>query len=477
VPYAVSFGRVRIHLTGRDALGRTVAQVTEKGVEEVSTVKWTIAIGVLAFCACPAMAQESIQTAFNYNLADDAMAPDASAPAAAAPACGCEEPACGCEEASCGCDSGCCDSCGGGCSLCGDCCLGDPCTLKDYLTPCCCDYNYGGWVSIGYHTDFTRFSDENTQLLSFNDHPDHLNFDQVWFYGEKVANAGACSSDWGFRYDMLYGLDAQKTQAFGNEHPVWDVTFDNGVYGWAIPQAYAEVAYGDWSIKAGHFFTVVGYEVVPDPDNFFYSHSFTFFNSEPFTHTGVLATYTANDCLTVYNGWTLGWDTGFDQFGNGSNYLGGLSYTKNDVTFTYILTAGDLGWRGEGYTHSIVADAKLSDKWEYVLQSDYVKVTPTNAGGFDDTDIGINQYLFYTLNDCWAVGGRMEWWKSDFQSAGPDNRSYYELTGGINYKPHANVIVRPEIRYNWTPAEDAYENDWGVDFNQTVFGIDAIFTY
>ena len=69
------------------------------------------------------------------------------------------------------------------------------------------------------------------------------------------------------------------------------MTFDNGIYGWAMPQAYGEVGYGDWSVKVGHFFTPVGYEVVPATGNFFYSHSLTLFNSEPFTHTGVLGTY------------------------------------------------------------------------------------------------------------------------------------------------------------------------------------------
>jgi hypothetical protein len=362
--------------------------------------------------------------------------------------------------------------------------LGDPCTLQDELQPCCDkSHTYGGWVSIGYHSDFTRFSDEVSQGLSFNDRPDEVNFHQVWFYGEKLAEADACSSDWGYRFDMMYGTDSAKTQAFGNPlnaggNPKgWDNHWDHGAYGWAIPQAYAEFASGDWSVKAGHFYTLVGYEVVPATGNFFYSHAFTMFNSEPFTHTGVLTSYAASDDLTLYNGWTLGWDTGFDQFGSGSNYLGGFSATTGDIVTTYICTAGDLGWRGEGYSHSVLFDVTLSDNWEYVLQSDHVNVSTTDAGGFNNTDVGINQYLFYTLNDCWKVGGRMEWWKSDFQSVDPDSRSYYALTGGINYKPHANVVVRPEVRYNWTPAEDAYAADFGTDFNQTVFGIDCVMTY
>ena len=75
--------------------------------------------------------------------------------------------------------------------------------------------------------------------------------------------------------------------------------------------------------------------------------------------------------MTYYAGWTLGWDTGYDQFGNGSNFLGGFTYSSSDsVKYTYLCTAGDLGWRGDGYSHSNVVDFTLSNKWEYVFQSD-----------------------------------------------------------------------------------------------------------
>ena len=45
--------------------------------------------------------------------------------------------------------------------------------------------------------------------------------------------------------------------------------FDHGIYGFALPQVYGEVAMGDLSVKMGHFFTIIGYEVVTAPDNFF----------------------------------------------------------------------------------------------------------------------------------------------------------------------------------------------------------------
>jgi hypothetical protein len=317
----------------------------------------------------------------------------------------------------------------------------------------------GGWTQAGY-------TSESTGL--FNSDPGKLNLHQQWFYAEKVAD-GSCGLDWGFRVDAMYGTDGADTQAFGNNPGNWDFLngYDHGIYSWALPQAYAELAYGDMSVIVGHFYTLVGYEVVTAPDNFFFSHAFTMYNSEPFTHTGMLGTYSASDNLDVYAGWTLGWDTGFDRYDDGSNFLGGFSATMMDaVTLTYICTAGDLGWRGEGYSHSVVVDFALTDRLNYVLQSDLVNtngVADPSVPGQKETndDVGINQYLLYSLNDCWGFGARIEWWKQDGVSTNA-------ITLGVNWMPHTNLRFRPEIRQQWVPTDD---------YEETIFGIDAIVTY
>jgi hypothetical protein len=305
---------------------------------------------------------------------------------------------------------------------------------------------------------------------------------------EKAADGTSNACDWGFRADMMYGTDAQKTQAFGNPGAVnrnqgtWDASLDHGAYGWAIPQLYAEVAMGNLSIKAGHFYTLIGYEVVTAPDNFFYSHAYTMFNSEPFTHTGVLATYEASDSLSVHGGWTLGWDTGFDQAFGGSSFLGGFSQGLGDsATFTYCTCTGNFGFRSagtDGYSHSCILDVQLCDSVNYVCQSDYVIHEDGSFGtvGVKGEDVGFNQYLFMDLNDSVSAGMRCEWWKSNGFT--PGHTSYYGLTGGLNIKAHPNFIIRPEVRHNWTGADvDFAAANAGVNFNQTVFGCDCILTF
>jgi len=354
------------------------------------------------------------------------------------------------------CESSCCDSCCNSCCECESswCDLGEPCDLGDKIFGECSDWDIGGWTQWGYHSEANGL---------FNKHPHKVQNHQSWLYLEKVAD-GSCGMDWGFRADIMYGVDAADTQAFGNPPGSWDFAngWDHGIYGFAMPQLYAEIASGDWSIKAGHFFTLIGYEVVTAPDNFFYSHAYTMYNSEPFTHSGVLATYAASENVEVYGGWTAGWDSGFDSFMDGSNFLGGASLTLSDeATFTYITTIGDFGWRGEGYSHSLVLDLALSDEVNYVIQSDLVE---TNAGA--DHQYGLNQYLFYAFNDCLKAGLRGEWWKNG------DN-SQYEVTAGINYRATANLIVRPEVRHDWNPGGQNIvgKNDY------TTFGVDAILTF
>ena len=395
----------------------------------------------------------------------------------------------------CGCQSPACSDCGGGCrdgcqlgSRMGDvnlaekfesimesrfgcnneCAedLGDPWTLFGRN----CDEPWlkiGGWFSAGWH--------ENSNDL-FNSEPDEFNLHQGWLFAEKVAESKCGEFGFGFRFDGMYGIDAPDTQAFGNPGATWDLDprfTRGGGFGWALPQVYGEVAKGDWTVKVGHFYTLVGYEVVPAPDNFFYSHSITMYNSEPFTHTGAIASYQLNDDTTIYGGWTAGWDTGYD-FTDGSNFLGGFSTALGeDSTLTYITTFGDFGARGDdAYSHSFVLNTTLSENLTSVLQSDLVSV-----GSTGEDNVGLNHYLFYQCSPRIAFGKRTEWWKGDditgyapygSVSPGVGSQSHYEGTWGVNLMLNANVRLRPEYRYNWSPA---------LDYEEGAFAMDIVATY
>ncbi len=335
------------------------------------------------------------------------------------------------------------------------------------------NFHIGGWTQFGWTDDVTPLSPQgsNGTLGSFLDSPDRFNLHQMYTYVERKAD-GRHGLDIGFRADTVYGVDAQKTQAFGNPGAgtpgfgTFDASLDHGTYGWAIPQLYAEIATGDVSVKIGRFYTIMGYESVMSPQNFFFSHSYTMFNSEPFTHTGVLGQYNGLENMTLYGGWTLGWDTGFDNVNEGNNFLGGFSASLSDaITLTWTNAYGNFGSitqdRDDDFAQSVVLDVNVSDRVNYVFQTDY-----KNIDGSDDEDVGIVNYLFFDFNEWLSLGSRVEWWRdgtgSPFTAAG-DRVSTYGYTTGANIKLLDNLILRPEARTDWAPAGDFSVNNVACD--------------
>lgn len=337
-----------------------------------------------------------------------------------------------------------------------------------------CGWNIGGWTSFGY-------GDKPDGIFVNDAENGRLNLNQLWLFAEKALDTESDCISWGGRIDLLYGTDAANTQAFGNNPGEWDFIngWDHGIYGWAMPQLYGTVGNGDWDIKAGHFYTYHGYEVVGATGNFFYSHAYTFNNSEPFTHTGVMLHKKVSDTVDVMGGYVLGWDTGFDQFAGGSAFMGQVGVQVTDtVKFTYTTCVGDLGFRGDGSNHTFLLDVAVTEKLKYVLCSDLVStngtwtngvVPPAFLAGAGNDQVSLCNYLIYQLSDCVSAGSRLEWWKSDGQSIN-------EFTVGLNVKPHSNVVIRPEIRHDWNPGTGALLNG-RADDEQTSFNFDVIFTF
>ncbi len=398
-----------------------------------------------------------------------------------------------------GCGSGCNNGCGcrKGCGLLGGE-LGEPWTVMSLFNDDCGKNHFkdNGWVMGG----FTQFGYQSNPDGAFAGNGPFVNQKEYKFFGlnqqylflGKVAD-GSKGFDWGFRTDLMFGLDGNEGQSFGNVvggHYDYFNGWNHGAYEWALPQLYGEVAMGNLSVKAGHFYTPVGYEVIPSNGNFFLSRQLTFYNSEPFTHTGALATYKVSDKLTVLGGWTLGMDSGFYQYAGGNSVLYGLTYAIDDKTsLIYSGIAGNLGWRGDGSINSIILTRKWAEKWSTVHQFDVLGSNlgtnfNANASGFpfapaapgdgvagDST--GLINYAFYDVTTKVKAGVRYEWYKAD-------GTSYQTLTGGVNIKPMANLVIRPEVRYMFSNGNNQIYTgpDYsGTLFNQTVFGVDAILTF
>lgn len=333
------------------------------------------------------------------------------------------------------------------------CCLG--CERK--LFPQSCNgTQVGGWTTIGYHN-------RNNGL--FNNHAGDVDIAQAWLYVDRQASRNQAGWDFGYRIDTLYGLDAQDTQAFGNAPTGapsgWDNGWDFGRHGWALPQLYVQAANCDWDVKLGKFFSPFGYETIASPTNFFYSRSFTSFYTEPYTFTGILGERQLNATDSYVLGYTTGWDTGFENNSGGNLILGFRRNVNEFVRTSFTASAGDTGIRDTGTFTSSVTEIQLTNSLQYVFQADVANLR-------DNQEFGIVQYLFRDVNPCLGLGARLEWWKSD-RFFGGATSSTYGFTMGANYRPNANVTLRPEVRWDWGAI--------AVDPGEAIIGIDAVVTF
>lgn len=360
--------------------------------------------------------------------------------------------------------------------------------------------NVGGWASGGITYASHNAPSNNNAPISFNDRINEFQFNQLNLFAEKAVDKGN-GWDIGGRVDFMFGTDSRKTQASG-----WDnrmIPRNNGnspgegerFYDVAFPQAYAEIyaPFGNGvTAKIGHFYTIIGYEVVTSPDNFFYSHAYTMLYGEPFTHTGALLSYDINNWLSVTGGAVMGWDNFREQPG-AWDFLGGVTITPDDDTSLAVsLISGDTNQTDNINTtmYSVVLQHNFTDKLHYVLQHDFgVRQDGATRGGQNAEWYGINQYLTYDINDKLGAGIRAEWFRDSTGARITTNNnvsglagtggSFYAVTAGLNYAPNTWLKLRPELRYDYFGADGDGSKafDDNNEFDQLGVAMDMIVTF
>ena len=129
----------------------------------------------------------------------------------------------------------------------------------------------------------------------------------------------------------MYGTDDRftTTPALGNPRilPGSEVEHAAVLRSGAAPVRTLEGAYNDLKVKVGHYYAPVGYEVVPTTGNFFPNLPYTFQYGEPFTFTGVQATWQYTENVAIGGGIQQGWDN-FDAGGNPNTGFN-VTYVEN----------------------------------------------------------------------------------------------------------------------------------------------------
>jgi len=408
---------------------------------------------------------------------------------------------------------------------------------------------FGGWIHGGATFNPSQAGGFNGPVIMAGDQANRFQLNQFNLFMRRPVASEGKAWDFGGRFDFMFGTDAVFTQAFGvptfdvnSGEPLkrnnWDLNLccsSTRTYGIALPQTYLEayVPVGNGlNVKLGHFYTPTGFETVAAPENFFYTRAYTLNVGEPYTHTGLLASYTVNKNWLILGGpitgsATGGWDGGWDkELGNWSG-IGGFTWTSDNKATTLHLS----GTYGETSTRSseiwrfynIVLQHRITPKTLLVLHQVY-----GHAGGVllnnpkytnvtkDAEWYSFVAHLYYDLTDNLTVGVRGEWFRdrdgfrnpSPFRIAAATNiingtaisyagnlnsvtitpADYYDVTVGLNWKaaktlklkwdPIKKLIIRPNIRYDRVDAyQAAAYRPFAGNKDQILFSLDFLLPF
>jgi hypothetical protein len=328
----------------------------------------------------------------------------------------------------------------------------------------------GGWIQQGVTLNGDHPADGFNGPLCTNDFANEYQMNQAWLYFVKPTQTDGCGIDVGGRVDVVYGTDWRFGQSFGLETRI---DSPNSSYGLILPQFYGEVAINDLTVKLGHFAAFTSYEVVPAPANFFYSHSYLMSGYfDPLLVTGLQGDYKVNDNWTAVAGFNRGWMM-FEDPADTLNFLGGVKWTsdsKRSATSVMVDAGKQLnlftGQSNDRTSFIAVFTHKLNEKLSYASQ--YTVGHEANGSGVvrgqDAEWYGTEQMLIYQINSKLSAAARYEWVRDDDGSrvfgigaAGvPGWNSlpgfageFSDLSLGLNYRPLANIVFRPEVRWDW----------------------------
>ncbi len=341
-----------------------------------------------------------------------------------------------------------------------------------------------GWLQQGITFDNEHAASRFNGPVATDDRDGEYQLNQFWMTLERPVHSGGSGLDFGGRIDAAYGSDWRWYTNNGLENHLNG--FDGQTYGMMLPQAYLAVACNDVTVKLGTYLAPFDCESMPATANFFYSHSYCYTYGVPHLLTGMLADYKMDQNWSVQGGLHRGWSQ-LDDDNSAVDFLGGVRWQSSDrrTIVSYTLSSGpqDVGGNENGFVYSFVVEEKLGPRSQYILVHDLGVENNALAGGAAADWYGLNQYYIYTLSSQWAACVRAEWFRDQdgVCVTGPGNipgvrawaghgfeGNFYEVTAGLNWRPHANVTFRPEVRYDcYDGGAGSYgqSNQTGLPFN------------
>jgi hypothetical protein len=349
-----------------------------------------------------------------------------------------------------------------------------------------------GWLNGGLYLNGQSPPSRFNGIYNQTDYDGGM-LNQVYAIAEKAVEKSDATI-LGGRMDVLYGRDFILAQSLGIEaNPGGGGGWNKENLGLAIPQAYASIGNRDAYLKVGHFYTLIGYEGVPAPVNFFYSKSNSYMFAGPFTHWGTVGTWNASDNLSIDAGLVNGWN-GFDRTSDSVSFLNrmtlGSQATRTKLSVG-VITGNEANNNFVAYTnrtrYSVILTQDMGERTQYVFHQWLGVQDRFFSNGSNAAWYGLDQYLFYTISSKLRSALRLEWFRDEDgvrlglnRPSNPNKPPYvgdlYSISTGINWQGTKSFVVRPEMRYDWfTGSGNPFNDNKSTD--QFVTGLDAIWMF
>jgi hypothetical protein len=336
-----------------------------------------------------------------------------------------------------------------------------------------------GFVSLGYSFNLNRPPSRTNQLRVFDFDDRRLKLDVAELLLQRPA---VKPGTFGFRTDLVAGASVPRISAASG-------LFRDGTTGVVHPEDFdvqqAYVSYiapigSGLHVDAGKFTTHVGAEVIEGADGYgdTYTRGYLFGFAEPFTHTGVRASYTFSPVVSAMVLVVNGWDNVRDN--NRSKSVGAqlaLTPSKRLTVYANYLGGAERADSGDlRHLIDFVAVSKPRDQVTLTLSYDYGHETQGVGPDVDASWQGTSASAKWELTRKYSVALRGEVFGDPTGVRTGTAQRLAGLTVTPMMKLSSHVIVRGDLRFDRSSV-GVFETRTGVSPYQTTAALNALLVY
>ncbi len=330
-----------------------------------------------------------------------------------------------------------------------------------------------GFVSASYSYNFNRPDSGTNQLRVFDFDDNSFKVDVAEVVLQKAISK---PGEAGFRVDFEAGSSIPRVSSSFGLLQGQDVDLQQAFLSWIAPVG------SGLRLDLGKFVTHFGYEVIDGYDGYNdnATRSFLFGFGTPATHTGLKASYTFSDQLAGMFEICNGWDVARDN--NSSKSLGlQLTWTPSKTVTVYgnFMTGPERAKVNSDprSIFNVTAQWKVTDLTVFTLDAVYGSekgaVTPGETASWS----GIAGYARLGISDAFALCLRAEYFKDADGARTGAIQKVKELTVTPEVKVSSHLILRGDLRVDWSDTDVFSKNGGAFKGNQATVLLNGIYLF